>query len=262
MLVTSVCTLYLPVRLYFTAKPREMPNTWFRFKQFTIQQEHAAMKVGTDGVLLGAWASVPGSGSRVLDAGTGTGLIALMVAQRTKNVAVDALEIDPSSARQAKENFRNSPWKERIQCFQSSFQEYSSQCKSRYDLIICNPPFFSGSAKTPSKERNLARHDDSLSLEDIFRASLPLMKKTTIISLILPVEKEARALDLITGFKLYCNRLTRVKPAPGKPAKRVLLEFSYIPGETVEDDLTIETEIRHRYSDKFKNLIDEFYLGL
>jgi tRNA1Val (adenine37-N6)-methyltransferase len=238
-----------------------MPNTWFHFKQFTIQQEHAAMKVGTDGVLLGAWASVPGPQSRVLDVGCGTGLIALMLAQRTKLVVVDALEIDPSSARQALDNFQNSPWKERLQCIQSSFQDYSSQCKSRYDLIICNPPFFSGSAKTPSKERNLARHDDSLSLEDIFKGSVSLMKKTTIISLILPVQKEARAMDLITEHKLYCNRLTRVIPAPGKPTKRVLLECSYIPGKAIEDALTIETEIRHTYSDKFKKLVDEFYLS-
>ena len=245
----------------FIANPRVMPNTWFHFKQFTIQQQHAAMKVGTDGVLLGAWTSVPGPGSRILDVGTGTGLIALMIAQRTKNVAVDALEIDPSSARQATENFQNSPWKERIHCIQSSFQEYSSRCKSRYDLIICNPPFFSGSAKTPSIERNLARHDDSLSLEDILRGSVILMKKTTNISLILPVEKEARTLDLITEYKLYCNRLTRVIPAPGKSAKRVLMEFSYMPGKSLEDDLTIETGIRYMYSDQFNDLVDEFYLG-
>ena len=238
-----------------------MSNTWFHFKQFTIQQEHAAMKVGTDGVLLGAWASVPGPQSRVLDVGCGTGLIALMLAQRTKFVAVDALEIDPLSAGQAKENFQNSPWKERIQCIQSSFQDYSSQCNKRYDLIICNPPFFSDSSKTPSKELNLARHDDSLSLEDIFRGSASLMKKTTIISLILPSEKESHAMDLSTEHKLYCNRLTRVKPAPGKSTKRVLMEFSYIPGKTIEDELTIETEIRHMYSDRFKNLVDEFYLG-
>lgn len=219
------------------------------------------MKVGTDGVLLGAWASVPGPGSRILDVGCGTGLIALMLAQRTKFVAMDALEIDPSSARQALDNFKNSPWKEKIRCIQSSFQDYSSQCKFQYDLIICNPPFFSGSAKTASKERNLARHDDSLSLEDIIKASLPLMKKTCIISLILPVEKEAQAIGLITGHKMYCNRLTRVIPAPGKSTKRVLLEFSYKPGKTIEDELTIETEIRHQYSDEFKKLVENFYLS-
>ena len=237
-----------------------MPNTWFRFKQFTIEQEHAAMKVGTDGVLLGAWASVPGPGSRVLDVGTGTGLIALMIAQLTKDVNVDALEIDPSSAGQAKDNFQNSPWKDRISCIHSSFQDYSSQCKSLYDLIICNPPFFSASYKTPSKEKNLARHDDSLSLEELIKGSLTLMKKKSIISLILPVFKEAQALDLIGEHHLHCNRLTRVKPAPGKSAKRLLMEFSLIPGKRIEDDLTIETETRHMYSDTFKNLVDEFYL--
>ncbi len=238
-----------------------MSNTWFRFKQFTIQQERAAMKVGTDGVLLGAWASVPGTGSRVLDIGCGTGLIALMIAQRAKNVEVDALEIDPSSASQAKENFQNSRWKESIHCIPSSFQDYSSQCKRRYELIICNPPFFTGSYKTASKEKNLARHDDSLPLEDLFRCSVPLMNSTTIISLILPIHKEAQAMDLITAHKLYCNRLTRVIPAPGKPIKRVLLECSSIPGKAIEDVLIIETETRHKYSDKFKNLVDEFYLG-
>jgi len=238
-----------------------MPNTWFRFKQFTIQQEHAAMKVGTDGVLLGAWASVPGPGSRVLDIGTGTGLIALMISQRSEHVWVDALEIDPSSARQAKENFQNSPWKERLNCIDASFQDYSVHCNYQYDLIICNPPFFSDSSKTQSKEKNLARHDDSLSLGDIFKGCLSLMKKSTLISLILPVHREAQALDMIGEHQMYCKRKTRVIPAPGKSAKRILLEFSLIPVKCNEENLTIETETRHTYTDKYKDLVDEFYLG-
>jgi tRNA1Val (adenine37-N6)-methyltransferase len=237
-----------------------MSNTWFQFKQFTIQQAHAAMKVGTDGVLLGAWASVPGPGGRVLDVGTGTGLIALMVAQRTKSVTVDALEIDPLTARQAKENFQNSPWKKRIHCIQSSFQDFYAHCRIQYDLIICNPPFFSGSFKTPSREKNLARHDDSLSLEELFKGSVMIMKKTTIISLILPVQKLQQAMELISEYKMHCNRITRVKPVEMKPAKRVLLEVSYMYGELIEDELTIETDKRHVYSGKFKRLIEEFYL--
>jgi tRNA1Val (adenine37-N6)-methyltransferase len=239
-----------------------MPNTWFRFKQFTIQQEHTAMKVGTDGVLLGAWASVPGPGSRVLDVGTGTGLIALMIAQRTWDVSVDALEIDPSSARQANENIQDSPWKERMNCIHSSYQDYSIQCKHRYDLIICNPPYFSASSKTPSKEKNLARHDDSLSLGDLFKGSVSLMKETTIISLILPVEKEVQAFDLMSEHQLYCKRITRIIPAPGKSTNRVLLEFSFIPGKCQEDELSIETGERHNYSEKYKNLTDAFYLAV
>lgn len=238
-----------------------MPNNWFRFKQFTIQQEHTAMKVGTDGVLLGAWTSVPGPGARVLDIGTGTGLIALMISQRTMDVAVDALEIDSSSAKQAIENFQNSPWKDRISCIHSSFQDYSSQKKSQYDLVICNPPFFSGSSKTPSKERNLARHDDSLSLEDIFKGSVALMKKKSIISLVLPVYKQEQALDLAREYLMCCSRRTHVIPAPGKSIKRVLLEFSFIQGTCSEEEITIETDKRHIYSDRYKNLTDPFYLG-
>ena len=237
-----------------------MSNSWFHFKQFTVQQEHAAMKVGTDGVLLGAWVSVPGPGSRVLDVGTGTGLIALMISQRTSSVAVDAVEIDPLSARQAEENFQHSPWKEKIRCFQSSFQEFSIQSENQYDLIVCNPPFFSKSSLAPSVEKNLARHDDSLSLEDIFRCAVPLMKKTTIISLILPAQRENKAMDLMRKYHLNCKRLTWVKPLPGKPAKRILLECS--PSETspIEDELTIETELRHRYTEDFNKLIEAFYL--
>ena len=237
-----------------------MPNTWFRFKQFTIQQEKAAMKVGTDGVLLGAWASVPEPGSRVLDVGTGTGLIALMIAQRSRDTMVDALEIDPSSAGQAEENFQNSPWENRLNCIPSSFQDYATRCKIKYDLIICNPPFFSGSKKTQSKAKNLARHDDSLSLREIFTGSLFMMKETSIVSLILPLEKEVQAFDLITEHQMYCKRLTRVIPAPGKSGNRILLEFSFIPGKCKEDDLNIEMGKRHVYSEKFKILTDEFYL--
>jgi tRNA1Val (adenine37-N6)-methyltransferase len=238
-----------------------MPNTWFRFKQFTIQQEYAAMKVGTDGVLLGAWASVPGPGSRVLDVGTGTGLIALMIAQRAKDVWVDALEIDPSSAEQAKENFQNSPWMDRLNCMDASFQDYASQCNDQYEQIICNPPFFSASSKTQSKEKNLARHDDSLSLSDLFRGCVSLMKESTTISLILPVHREAQAFDLISEHQMHCKRLTRVMPAPGKAIIRVLLEFSFAPGKCIEENLTIETETRHMYTEKYKSLVDAFYLG-
>jgi len=252
--------LYLPTKAYHIANPREMPNNWFRFKQFTIQQEHAAMKVGTDGVLLGAWSSVPGPSGRVLDVGTGTGLIALMIAQRTRDVWVDALEIDPSSAKQAKENFQNSPWMERLNCMDASFQDYVSQCNDSYDQIICNPPFFSASSKTQSKEKNLARHDDSLSLMDIFRGCVSLMKESAIVSLILPVHREAQALELIGEHQMHCKRLTRVMPAPGKSIKRVLLECSFIPGKCKEDDLIIETGTRHVYTDKYKNLVDAFYL--
>lgn len=218
------------------------------------------MKVGTDGVLLGAWASVPPPESRVLDIGTGTGLIALMIAQRTGLARVDGLEIDPSSARQARENFQQSPWRERILCIQASFQEYFSRNMDLYDLIICNPPFFTASTPAPTKEKQLARHDDSLGLEDLFSGSAALMKKTGMLSLILPVQKEPRALELVREHQLFCHRRTRVRPAPGKAIHRVLLEFSFLPGKCLEDELTIETGKRHHYSESYQKLTQDFYL--
>ncbi len=218
------------------------------------------MKVGTDGVLLGAWASAPPPGSRVLDIGTGTGLIALMAAQRTERSRVDGLEIDPSAARQARENFQQSPWKDTLSCIQASLQDYSSRNKDLYDLIICNPPFFSASTPGPSPEKNLARHDASLSLEDLMSGSVALMKKTGMFSLILPVQKEARALELVREHQLYCKRITRVRPSPGKSIHRVLLEFSRAGGKCREDELTIETGKRHCYTDAYQKLTGDFYL--
>lgn len=237
-----------------------MPNNWFQFKQFMIEQEHATMKVGTDGVLLGAWTSLPQPGGRVLDIGTGTGLIALMLAQRVADIFVDALEIDPSSAVQARENFQNSPWKESLKCIPSSFQDYASQCRCTYDLIICNPPFFTDSYKTPSREKNLARHDDSLSLEEILRGSIPLMKGNARLSLILPADKEALVLDLANEHQIHLRRITRVIPSPGKATKRILLEISPAREPCQEDELVIECGKRHHYSDAYKKLTGEFYL--
>jgi tRNA1Val (adenine37-N6)-methyltransferase len=237
-----------------------MSNSWFRFKQFTIHQESAAMKVGTDGVLLGAWASVPPPGSRILDVGTGTGLIALMIAQRTGKARVDGLEIDPASAWQARENFRQSAWKESLFCIGASFQEYSSRHKDLYDLIICNPPFFSASTPAPSRAKNLARHDGSLGLEELFSGSVALMKQTGLLSLILPAQKETRALDLVREHQLFCHRRTRVRPSPGKAFHRVLLECSFLPGPCREDELAIETGKRHQYSGGYQKLTEDFYL--
>lgn len=218
------------------------------------------MKVGTDGVLLGAWTSIPVAGSRILDVGTGTGLIALMLAQRSMDVHVETLELDPSSAEQAGENFQGSPWKERLHCIQTSFQDYTPPYKMKYELIVCNPPFFSDSHKTPSKAKNLARHDDSLSLEDVFRHSLPLLKRTGILSLIVPIEKEATLMDLITEHRMFCRRVTRVIPTPGKTAKRILLECSQEPGNCSQEELIIEEGGRHVYSKAYKELTKDFYL--
>lgn len=237
-----------------------MPNPWFQFKQFTVRQEHAAMKVGTDGVLLGAWTSVPEPGGRVLDVGTGTGLIALMIAQRTTGVHIDAIDIDTSATVQAHENFQNSPWKDCLSSIHSSLRSFAASHQHSYELVVCNPPFFSNSLKTSSKEKNLAKHDDSLALDELFTDAVTLSKKTALFSLILPAEKEPIALRLASEHHMNCCRKTWVIPSQGKPPKRVLLEFSYSPGNCKENSLLIETGTRHEYSEEYKQLTEDFYL--
>ena len=145
-----------------------MANDYFQFKQFTIRQEKCAMKVGTDGVLLGSWADLTHA-RRLLDIGTGTGLMAIMAAQRNLELIIDAIEIDPAAFEQARENANNSPWRERIHLFQGEVQAFTPTYK--YDIIICNPPFFINSTKNPELNRTLARHCETLSHEDILQVS-------------------------------------------------------------------------------------------
>ena len=149
-----------------------MANDYFQFKQFTIRQEKCAMKVGTDGVLLGAWADVT-QARRLLDIGTGTGLIAIMAAQRNPELIIDAIEIDPAAFEQARENANNTPWRERIHIFQGKVQTFAPAYK--YDTIVCNPPFFINSTKNPALNRTLARHCETLSHEDILQVSYHLL---------------------------------------------------------------------------------------
>ena len=161
-----------------------MPNPYFRFKKFTVYHDRCAMKGGTDGVLLGAWVNV--LGENVLDVGTGTGLISLMMAQRNDKVVIDAIDIDGDAVSQAKDNIYNSPFGNRIKCWNASLQEFSSKVEKRYDVIVSNPPFFVQSLKSPNKERSLARHTDSLPIEDLIGLSASLLSQTGRISFIYP----------------------------------------------------------------------------
>ena len=144
-----------------------MPNPYFRFKKFTVYHDRCAMKVGTDGVLLGAWVNV--SGDNILDIGTGTGLISLMMAQRNEKAVIDAIDIDSDAVSQAKDNIGNSPFSNRINSWNASLQEFSSKVEKRYDVIVSNPPFFVQSLKSPNKERSVARHTDSLPVADLIK---------------------------------------------------------------------------------------------
>ena len=235
-----------------------MSNNFFRFKQFAVFQDLCAMKVGTDGVLLGAWSEVTGR-NYILDIGTGTGLVALMLAQRNHNAIIHGLDIDEGCVIQAKQNIARSSFANRIDVRTISFQDFAQQSYKKYDLIVSNPPYFQNALKSPTLSRNHARHNDSLSFYDILSSGATLLSEEGRIALILPHEFKQTILDHATTMQLFANRITNVFPLPHKPAKRLLIEFGVIKRECVEDELIIEHS-RHQYTDDFNALTKEFYL--
>lgn len=237
-----------------------MANSYFKFKQFTVKQEKTAMKVGTDGVLLGAHAKCEDAFS-ILDIGTGTGLIALMMAQRSSGT-IDAIEIDKNAFDEAWQNIQNSDWPDKVTVFHSSFQEYTRICLKKYQLIVSNPPFFSNSLKNEDDQKTLARHDDSLPVADLLKGVSKLLTRDGIFSVIIPAtsieEFEAEA----SKNKLFVNELTWIKPTPNKPVKRVIVDFSKIEGLKNESEFIIESGGRHIYSEEYKSLTKEYYLSM
>jgi len=238
-----------------------MPNTHFHFKKFTIHQDKCAMKVGTDGVLLGAWVEVD-EARKILDIGTGTGLIAIMLAQRTKFAAeIDAVEIDQNAFDQAEFNVFNCTWNRKIALHHIAFQDFAEQTLRRYDLIVSNPPYFSNSLKSATLEKNLARHNDSLPFKDLITSAAKIMRDDGRFCVILPAESATDFIKLAEKSGMFCNIKTLVKPNPQKAPKRVLLEFSRTKMQLSDTVLTIESHKRHVYTDEFKELTKDFYLG-
>jgi tRNA1Val (adenine37-N6)-methyltransferase len=235
-------------------------NSHFQFKQFTIHQANAAMKVGTDGVLLGAWADTDNIHS-VLDIGTGTGLIALMMAQRSK-ADITAIEIEENAFRDACLNIQNSPWSERIKVVHSSFQEYLKDNIHLFDCVVCNPPYFTNSIRSKTETKAIARHNDQLPFEALVEGVSRVLNKDGHLSVVLPAGVESDFRFLTANFRLFPSRITRIKPKPSKAASRVLMEFSFEANLKVEDELTIETETHHEYLPEFIELVKDFYLKL
>lgn len=236
-----------------------MPNPYFRFKKFTVYHDRCAMKVGTDGVLLGAWVNV--SGDNILDIGTGTGLISLMMAQRNEKAVIDAIDIDSDAVSQAKDNIENSPFGNRINSWNASLQEFSSKAEKRYDVIVSNPPFFVQSLKSPNKERSLARHTDSLPVADLIGLSASLLSQAGRISFIYPFDYKEELIKLAEQYKLSVSRITNVFPTLDSVPKRILIELSKEEVTPIENDLIIE-KARHVYSDGFTALLKDFYLKM
>lgn len=217
------------------------------------------MKVGTDGVLLGAWANIINS-KTALDIGSGTGLIAIMLAQRGLNL-VDAVEIDINACQQAAENIKACKWNNKITLHNSSFQNYIKNCTQKFDLIISNPPFFIDSLEPPEKERAIARHNNTLTFNDIIVGVKILLADNGLFSVILPYVEGCIFIAEAAKFDLYCNRKTEVKPSPIKKTKRLLLEFATKKLPLVENTLIIDSGDRHDYTIEYKELTSDFYLA-
>lgn len=218
----------------------------FKFKQFTIQQDLCAMKVGTDGVLLGAWAT---GGLKILDVGTGTGVVALMMAQRYPKAQITALDIDEGAVRQAKENVENSSFRNRIIVLHEAVQAH----QGKYDAIVSNPPFFMDSLPAPNEQRNMARHSDTLSYADLMQASYRLLKDNGELSVVVPFDYKKRMEDEATFVGFFPHKILGVRTVEKRPAKRYLLSFVKHPIEVEHHIITIGDE-------EYRELTKDFYL--
>jgi tRNA1Val (adenine37-N6)-methyltransferase len=234
-------------------------NNYFQFKQFRIVQERSAMKVGMDGVLLGAWANTSDA-DLILDIGTGTGLIALMLAQKNASAQIDAIEIDQEACEEAISNVQQSDWKERIQVFCQSFQEFAAESEAKYDLVVSNPPFFTNGVKAPVESRSQAHHADALPLDVLISGAVGLLQEKGRMALVLPVEMLHDVDNLANLNGLFLSRLCRVKPNPVKPDFRILVELSKRPSALQEEFLMIEFEKHHDYTPEYRELTKNFYL--
>ena len=233
----------------------------FQFKQFTVKQDRCAMKVGTDGVLLGAWAPLGHTPYSILDIGAGTGLIALMLAQRSNAEQIDAIEIDDDAYEQAVENFEDSPWGDRLFCYHAGLDEFMEEPEEEYDLIVSNPPFHTEDYTSGDEQRDKARFAESMPFEDLVEASSILLSDVGVLAVIIPYKEELNFIALAKAEELYPFKITRVKGTPETEIKRSLIAFSRDKKEMAEDELVIETA-RHQYTDEYTTMTKDFYLKL
>lgn len=231
-------------------------NPYFRFQQFTVYHDLCAMKVGTDGTILGAWVDVSNA-TRALDIGTGSGLIALMMAQKNQLLKIEAIDIEKNAIEQAKINFANSPFGQRLSPQLTALKDYKSTFK--FDVIASNPPYFTESLKSPNKERATARHADSLSAEELVDFAAHNLSEKGALSVIYPIEYKNKIIDIAANRGLTPKRITTLQPTVESKPIRVLIELSKDENQPIENSLAIEIQ-RHIYSDDFKELVKNFYL--
>lgn len=219
------------------------------------------MKIGTDGVLLGAWTPLENTPYSIMDIGAGTGIIALMLAQRSTAEQIDAMEIDDDAYEQAVDNFENSPWGDRLFCYHAGLDEFMEEPEDEYDLIVSNPPFYTEDYTSGDEQRDKARFTASLPFEDLVEAAALLLSDNGVFSVIIPFKEEKNFVALAKDFELFPFKITRVKGTPTTDIKRSLLAFSRDERQIATDELIIETA-RHEYTPEYIALTKDFYLKM
>jgi len=234
----------------------------FQFKKFNVNQERCAMKIGTDAVLLGAWCPINNNPFSILDIGAGTGILSLMLAQRSNAQQIDAIEIEENAYEQCVENFEASHWGDRLFCYHASLNDFINEPEDQYDIIISNPPFYSEDYKTDNSQRDLARFQDALPFEELVKATTLLLSENGIFAVIIPFKEENRLLNLCAQAELFPIKMTRVKGTPTGPIIRSLLAFKrYELPVLSANELVIESS-RHMYTEAYTKLTRDFYLKM
>ncbi len=239
-----------------------MPKDHFQFKQFGIYQKNATLKICTDSCLFGAWvASQPAVTKKVLDIGSGTGLLGLMFAQQNSGSGITGLEIDEVSSKLTFVNFQNSPWKDQLVSINASLQKFVKNENSKFDIIICNPPFFENQLLSGKSINNLAKHSSELKREELVECVISALQQDGVFYILLPPVEAVNFEVLAEGSGLYLNKISKVKNFEGSNHIRYMMAFAKRKTELSEEELCIYASDKI-YSDKFKSLLKEYYLHL
>jgi tRNA1Val (adenine37-N6)-methyltransferase len=233
----------------------------FRFKQFSVAQDQCAMKIGTDAVLLGAWANLESQPNSILDIGAGTGILALMMAQRSTAELIDALEIDPAAYEQCVTNFEASDWSDRLFCYHAALNEFTEEIEEQYDLIISNPPFYTTPFKTENEVRNKARFEDAMPFNKLLKSVAKLLSPNGNFNVIIPFSEELSFIEMAAKQALYPSKILHIRGQKSSPLKRSLMCFTFKKQIVEKEELTIEIA-RHQYTKEYMTLTKDFYLKL
>lgn len=237
----------------------------FNFKHFKVKQDRCAMKIGTDSVLLAAWTQINSDTRKILDVGSGTGVISLMMAQRCPGAEIDGVELDPDAYEQCVENFEQSPWHLNLFNYHCSFQEFADSIEEQYDLIVSNPPYFDQGDR-PESSRKLARDATSLPLKSLIDGAQKRLAKNGRLALVLPADQENNLLAILEQYNFTILRMTRVRGTAERPVKRILVECTQKTKNTSTSNIQSKELIvehqRHIYTHEYQELVREFYLKM